>query len=380
MAGLRDYRVFVRAPDLTLLGQIDTASSLELALTHQAGATWSLQMPAGAAQGALLAPGRGIVVYGPDSDDPILSGPLRAPTRAVDSGGRLLTLAGIDDTARLAFRAAYPDPTSVFEDQSSVASWTAGGQAETVIKALVLANAGPGALVDRRIFGLNIATDEGRGAVNIGAALRYDQLLTAISSLAGELGFRIIQDGGTLVFDVYEPRDLTATARFSAELGNLESYGYTLLSASTTAALILGQGEGTARTSLEVLGDVDDYAERVETVVDRRDTDDDTVLLQAAIDTLATGATQASLTIGPVDTVGLRYGRDYSLGDLVTVDVDGVAIQDVVRQVKLTITADGVDAAPVIGGPDATDEASSPRIVSIVQQLAARVRALEARQ
>lgn len=376
--GLPGWRVFTRDSDRQLTGQIDVAQELRWTPVLCRGATWSLSLPPGP-QAALLPPGAGIVAYGPDSDRPSFSGPVTTLGRASATDGQLVTFSGIDDTARLAERIVWPDPDNVWAAQSA-AYWTAlGVPSETVLKALVQANAGSLALLTRQLGGLVVASNMGRGAP-VSVSLRFDNLLDALQGAAGGLGFQVVQDGLELVFDVYEPRDLHAVARFSAALGNLQSYEYALTAPQANVALVAAQGEGAARELLEVAGEVGPFGDRVERFVDRRDTSDDGTLEQAGLDDLATGATQAALTMGPVDSQGLRFGRDYNLGDVVTVELgEGVAVVDVIRQVEVIVTAAAVTSTPTIGGPNASDGSSSAQLVRIVKQLSTRLRALEAR-
>src|SRR5690606_38378087 len=77
----------------------------------------------------------------------------------------------------------------------------------------------------------------------------FDSLLEAlwgIGEIAG-LGVRVVQQGTSLVLDVYEPADRSAQVRFSVGLGNLASYSYSLTPPEVTDIVVGVGGEGQAR-------------------------------------------------------------------------------------------------------------------------------------
>ncbi|MFD8527808.1 hypothetical protein ACFV0L_10410 [Streptosporangium canum] len=79
----------------------------------------------------------------------------------------------------------------------------------------------------------------------------------------------------------------------------------------------------------------------------------------AALEAAYEAAPKASLSLTPVDTDLLAYGRDYFLGDRVSVVVDGEHVTDVLREVRLTDSFTGGPVIrPVIGTQGATETPS----------------------
>lgn len=87
---------------------------------------------------------------------------------------------------------------------------------------------------------------------------------------------------------------------------------------------------------------------------------------QAAEEALTSGAGQGSLTVSPIDIPLLRYGRDYQVGDTVSVQVRATWMTDVVREVTLTSTAsEGTATKAAVG-----DSAGDGTVARIYQYLA----------
>src|SRR5690606_39291825 len=82
-----------------------------------------------------------------------------------------------------------------------------------------------------------------------------------------------------------------------------------------TAAIVAGQGEGTARTIIERAVAASPWG-RIESFVDRRDTDDMAELRAAGDSALAEGAERTDLAAEAIDLPDPRlprYGRDYDI-------------------------------------------------------------------
>lgn len=120
--------------------------------------------------------------------------------------------------------------------------------------------------------------------------------------------------------------------------------------------------------------------------MDRRDTDDITELKQSIEEELNEKAEKKTLSISPVDTESLQFGRDYNLGDKVTVVITHPkevvtveelyyflsayqitssnreiikqiqekieVITDVIREVTITVNQEGERIEPTIGTPE----------------------------
>ncbi|MEU1881895.1 hypothetical protein ABZ470_31735 [Streptosporangium sp. NPDC020072] len=98
---------------------------------------------------------------------------------------------------------------------------------------------------------------------------------------------------------------------------------------------------------------------------------------QAGAEAVLEAAGTASLSVTPIDTEAVAFGRDYQLGDVVSVSITGETIKDVLREVRLIDTVDGGPLVhPVVGSADATE---TPLLYREVRKIWSAIRKLEAR-
>jgi hypothetical protein len=284
------------------------------------------------------------------------SGLVEEPERTRTAGGRgVLSVFGRSDDALLAVRNAWPVPSSDdLAAQGGSAYDVRTGAGETVVKAYVSANAGAASPVARRVPSLAVPTSTGLGSSVTGRA-RFTGLAELVSSLcvaAGGLGWRVVQQGNQLVFEVFEPRDRSKHARFSVALRNLTSYKLATPKATVSRAITAGGGEGTARIFRQALNSSAWHAYR-ESFVDQRQTTDLAELDQAAAEALAEGEGKPSFSAPVQDTPAVAFLRDYGPLDLVTVSAEGVPYVDVVTQASVRATPERLTVIPTVGAPDA---------------------------
>ncbi len=365
--------LFARSRSLGRLGELDRWSSLETLLRFNSVSSFVLTVPTGTRDAALLAQAEGLVVV--RDGRTLLSGPILSRQAKVEGAEGELTFAGSDDSVWLARRLALPVPSG--PPYTAASHDIRSGAAETVLRGYVDANLGPGATAARRLAGLTLPASQGRGASVRGEA-RFDSLLLLMQTLAllGGLGFRLVQVGPGLELEVFQPADRTATAQFSLGLGNLRGYSYSAEEPTATYAYVGGQGEGTARTIVE--GGAVDPPFRAEVFRDQRNTAEVAGLEQSRAEALLDGQARTALSLSPVDLPSLRFGRDYGLGDRVSVLVERQPIRDVVREVKLAFTAEGETLEPVVGTPGAASP-DAPRLLAQLARQAARLSHLERR-
>jgi hypothetical protein len=203
---------------------------------------------------------------------------------------------------------------------------------------------------------LSLGADPAVGTSVTGRA-RWQNLLELLQELAlagGEIGFRMQHTGAALEFQAYQPADKSTSIRFSHDLGNLASAGYTTELPTTDHVYVGGQGEGTARTIVEVQDPTAVVTHgRFETFQDRRDTADTAELQQAGQEKLDEDKAEAGLSFTPVDSPAQEYRTDYDLGDRVTAYLDEVEVVELIREVTITIDEDGTRVEPTIGTPGA---------------------------
>lgn len=350
---MSEWALWVRDANRELVAALDVFSSATFVQNFNSIGAWLIRgIPVGSRAQQALVPGAGIIAVRDGVE--VMSGPLLWPVFDWSDGGYVMDASGASDDLALWGRLCYPAAPSL--DLNAAYSDDRGPDAaETVMKGYVDANAGAAASAARRWGGLVVAADTGLGD-DVSYSARLDTLGEVLVELAlagGGLGFSVQQetDGTDLVFDVWTPTDVSTTAKFSPEMGNLASYRYSRKAASTNYVVVGGQGEGTLRTFIELANPVSELAwgMRLEGFKDQRQTAVVSELLQAGQEELDTKGDALNLDIAPVETTGIRFGRDYGLGSLVTVLIDGEAIVDTVRSVTLTLDQNGETVKPMIG-------------------------------
>lgn len=224
-------RVYVRNPALERIGQIDDYTSLTVIPRYNAIGSFVLEISADSGKANLLAEGNGLIIRAADGAL-VDSGPIRTvdwSRSKDDSGAGKLTVGGVSDTELLARYTCWPAPGSVIGSQADTVYKISAVVAETAMRTLVNLNAGPGALASRKNPLLTLATNGNRGPVVTRQLNQFDSLLAVLTDIANaaSLGFRVVQVGSGLQFQVYEPTDRSGTARFAFDLGNLTDANYT---------------------------------------------------------------------------------------------------------------------------------------------------------
>ncbi|WP_435643356.1 siphovirus ReqiPepy6 Gp37-like family protein [Streptomyces sp. H49] len=387
-------QLLVTDRQLAVLGVLDGWTKLGVDLNFNAPASGSVTLPAQPQYMELLQPGHRLMVI---RDGAVwCAGPLEQPQDYAwdldqNAAPGSCTVAFSDDLARVAGYLTYPEPAKAFTAQtttSNVVRQISSTNAEMIIRQLVNENCGPGALAARRIEQFVLDDVAGVGGIR-SISTRFEPLLDACRTVAATdgLGFRTRQVGSQIKFGVYAPADLTATARFSTGLGNLRSVAFTMAAPLATSELVQGGNDPSetatppnTRVYVEVASGAAADWYRVEKLVDKTGTVDDSKgeLTQAGQLALGDDNPQASLSTVTVDTEDLRAGRDFGLGDRVTVVLPtGLEVTDIVQTISLTATPDdGELVTSVIGNSDKTTTSATVRTV---RDLARRLGRLEAR-
>ncbi|GAA2217654.1 hypothetical protein GCM10010400_74510 [Streptomyces aculeolatus] len=365
---------------------LDGWSNLAAEVRFNEPGTGTVDLPAWPEVVELLQPGNRLVVI---RDGAIwMAGPLEEPQSGewsadgeADPG--VVKAAFSDDLARVAGYVTYPNPAATFESQTTASEATrqiTATGAGSIIRTLVDENCGPGALSARRIEQMVLDSATGIGS-STAITTRFEPLIDACRTVASGdgLGFRTVQVGDQIHFQVYEPQDLTATARFSRDLGNLRAYNYTLAAPTATSQLVIGGDEG-SRAFVEVTSGAHADWYRVEKVVDQSGTTNaNGELTQAGALEFGNDNPTASLSTVTVDTEDLRAGIDFGLGDKVSVVLPtGLEVADIVRSIRLDVSPnEGELVTSVIGTGDQTTDT---RLVKQIRTLARRLGRVETRR
>ena len=384
---LEDLTVEVRDPDLKIVGQVrpeNLPGALFINRFNNTG-TWQMFFPFDDALGDLLrTPGYGIRVLLSQSNETLISGPTLAAklTQTPDDVRGRWLIEGSSDEVVLQERLAYPDPSEADVGAQSVSHDQRQGTAEAVIKGYVDSNMGPTAPSVRQVPNLVVASGASLGPI-IDATARFtliQDLIYGIAESAG-LGYSVKQVADELVFDVFEPVDRSATIRMDIENNQITSVDYEYGAPKTTRAIVAGQGEAVERlfierTSVDSLAAESLWVRRVETFQDARQSQTVEELEQAGDENLAeNGKTIESLEVIPSDDITMMYGRDWFLGDVITVVSGFIETTATVTEVGVAVSTDGVRVGAVVGDPKLRDFDS--RLVAKVNKNETRISSLE---
>ncbi|MEU8948783.1 siphovirus ReqiPepy6 Gp37-like family protein [Streptomyces sp. NPDC048489] len=406
------YRVEVRDASLNRIGIIDTWIQLDLVVRFSQPGSWQILVKAGTPQADLLQRGGGIAIYQDGVDDPILTGQIEVFqhywTTDQHTGPGSLYFGGKDDNKLPYNRLAFPDPSkSATQQFQADDTRSVSAQAGSLIWNELNKSLGAGAVAERRVAGLDLGSNFPFGTVT-SDVLQWDNIGSKLESWTTDksVGYRFLWDPDQrkIKLSLYAPRDLSKTIRFATELGNLREFTWSLQAPTVTRVIVACQGTGKSRYLYQQI-DAATEAEwglSIEQFLDRRDlpikadpntgapikadlsvTDDAfTTAKQAVIDSateaLTTGAKNGNFQIYPVDTELVQFGRDYFVGDIVTVAVDGTEYVDMVREVSITVDDAGnvETVAPSIGDQGSGNPLN---LYKTVFEMREKLRRLEAR-
>lgn len=365
---LEDITVEARTRNLVRVGLIRPEDlRIELTVHHNAPGEWKLQLGSDHPLAEVLRePGAGLIVTGPDG--PILTGPMvrhEAAATPEDPGGSV-TVEGVSDCIILRDAIAYPDPRNPDIGRQAVAHDRRQGSAEDVMHAFVNANIGPEAPAARRCRHLARGTSRSRGpeVIKTTRFATLGNLMTELAAL-GHFGFRVVQQGSQLAMEVHEIADRTRTIRLDVLAGTLAGQRVAVGAPGLTRAIVAGQGELTARQLLqaetpESVAAEEAWGRRIERFIDRRQTEDWDELRQAGAEALEEeGRTSIDVQAVPMEDSSMRFGRDWSLGDSVTVVVDEQELTSLVTGMILRADADGFRVGALLGDPSGWSPAAA---------------------
>ena len=177
---------------------------------------------------------------------------------------------------------------------------------------------------------------------------RWQNLLTLMQDTARGTG--IVFDIVDLTFRAYQSQIKGAV--FSAGLETLGAWKATAPAPAANMVVVAGQGEGTARYIVEGYSGASITAwGRSEAFRDRRDSNDFNQLYQAGQEALALGVTPTTVVFTPLDTPAQSFGRDWNLGDTVTVLAGDTPFVDMIREIHVTLEDDIPTVVPSVGAP-----------------------------
>ena len=275
-----------------------------------------------------------------------------------------------------------PNPSRAADNQTDGSHYKTNGPAAQVIHNLVRshrADRSPTRPEFRTPLQVDSTVPSFGGNVRI--ETRFKPLLEEVQQLAktgGTIFGTTMDTDGAIRFVQSVPTDRSRYVRLAEDNDALGEWSMERTRPEVTKVLVAGQGEGDARTLILVEGNQNDWGVNRLVFQDRRDTDELADLQQAGEDTLLDNAETATISLDLIDTPDMEFGKDYHLGDIVTVQLaDGATIVDGVQQVELDYTAQGRTGKVTVGP---TGEEHEPdQLVKLVKDLRARIQALETR-
>lgn len=335
-------------------------------LRHLDFGSWSMTLPAGHPAVEELARAdawHSRLVTIDYADRLAMTGLVADRERARSADDDVFTVGGSGALALLSWPLAWPVPTAALSAQGTQTrdAFPADGgtdaPAEDVVRYFVAANFRDRWAADKPWPAPVVAPSQGRGA-NLRGKTRMRTLWRVVQPLArrGGIGITVALAPTTptradLHVDFYQPTDRTAQARLSEDIGALRSWQSSQGAPGVTRAIVGDAGVGAARTFVSRA----QGGTWIEVFVNADDTFDPVELNQRGDEALDEGSAQAAFTLEAEDSELVRYGHDYGLGDLVTVQVGRATAVDHVNSVVLAVGDDGVRESPIVGDPDKPD-------------------------
>jgi len=388
-----DLLVEFRDKDLIRRGSIPLDDlSLKMQPVFNGVGSWSLNLPAEhRAVPYLRTPGSGIIVTNLVTGDILMSGSTSRPSKkqtSADTEG-MLTIAGLDDN-RLVFDArAFPQPTNADPSTQTESHDVRIGNGESLIRQYVAFNIGGAQAPAGRVAGLRSklrleVTNKNLGFVTTQRA-RFDVLGDLVNKIAiesGGLGWRIVQIGSELVFQVYQPTDRSAFIRLDVKNGTLQETNVEHAPPEVTRVIVAGQGDLVDRqfvqvTTPESLVAEDDWGFVIEEFKDQRNTDVDEELETSGLGILAErGFTKFAIKATPANDQTMIFLSDFFLGDRVAIVVDGQEQPNSnITEAAIVIDESGMRTAVAIG--DIKDFDSTSALRSTVNDNTRRIAEIE---
>lgn len=357
---LEDLTVEIRDRDLRRVGAVtDEFLNLSVQDNYNAIGKWELTLPAEHHMcAALQEPGAGIVVYA--YGNVMFSGPMENPEYAASSNDLegSIKFAGVSDSVYLGDYLAFPQPANADPYTQSSRYDVRIGKAETLMHQFVDANMGTSAPPERMMPRFDMASDGGRG-IEMSKSARYESLGWLLQFLGAysDIGFRIVQQPhGNLLFETFAVVDRSDVVRLDVTSGTLSSAKTVRSGPSVTHVLAAGPGNENDRTIRMFTNDATVQAQmlwgrRIERYVDVGSDATTAAKLQDAADELLVkeGLDRIAGAVVANDQGTMGYGRDWFLGDRITVVINRQEMVATVTGMILKANRDGLVLAAVVG-------------------------------
>jgi hypothetical protein len=359
MKNVKDLIVEVRNSSLQRVGQIlpEDLQDFSFGIRNNGVGDWKIVLPANhPLVDTLRTPGSGIIVS--STTAVLFSGPTTFAKNVADfvNPKGYWEIEGATDNIILTEKLAFPTPTTADVSAQSISYDTRVGKAQKIMKDYVDANIGPSAPVERRVSNLTIEAGDTLGPTLTYSA-RFDNLDKLVYAIAtvGKLSYNIVQEGSNLVFKVYAPTDRSAAIRMDIFNGQLEKTEYTYRMPEVTRVIVGGAGaltqrEFLQRTSTDSLNAETAWGRKIEVFKDQRSAQSEDELENAGDEELEErGKTIETVVVVPNENQNMVFGKDWFLGDTVSVIVGNEQITQIVKEVAVVVNDSGLSLRATVG-------------------------------
>lgn len=340
----------LRSPTLRPVTELSNRLDLEYIERLWSSGGWSFTVPTDSREGLLLLTTKGLGLQLTEHERVIGGGPYRTDVHHTDIDSDTITVAGVDDFGTLATRFCYPGPASDPTSWNAATKDVITAASSSALRELFNRNAGPSATAARRIPNLTLPADPGEGSV-ITVTGNGQSLLDAFRQYGQSPAMvcRLRQTGhGEQTFTVRAARDRTEIV-FSPANGTIESYQRQRRAPLATHVIV---SDG-ADAFIELAAPASSwFTERIERFIDARG---EASLTQTANNYLAENVESVSLQVVPLENPSTgrvaRYGIDFDMGDLVSIELpEG---RSIAQLTSATVTQTGdIDRRVFTVGPE----------------------------
>ena len=342
------YGVFARTMEGTLIERISDFVTLRILMTLNDVGSWSIKSRT--KEPCPFEPGMGIVVV---RDSEFLYGGIVEKIQdTLDAKTSLYTweVSGVGDLGYLNRRVCYVDP--ITGSTTNAGHYTDSGELSSVINRLIDRNVGENALESRRepIIRSNSVTPFGGQA---SVYLRFQNLLSAVVSTCRKNGYNIRanwdKNNSKVFYELFTGTNLSQDIIFTEQLNNITNSEFIAKAPEGNSLIAGGKGEMTERefayadnaTSIDQWG-------RIEKFVDARNQDGLEDYVNGKLDEKSENVIGYSCTASDSDNAP-QFGKDYNLGDIISMKVGTTYIAAEVQQVEIEVSGGRETISPKFG-------------------------------
>lgn len=354
-----------------LIAPIDDMLSVSFTERINGRGTWQLDVGYGTETADVFLTGIGCGVVLNWDNTTVFSGCGNAIRRKNDE---VVTVIGIDDTALLGDRIVEPHPTHPGLSTTTQQFDVRTGALSTILGEFVNVNMGPGAHPDRRIADFVLGADPAIGPTRTikGRFQRLDELVHETATTNG-IVFRALQNNQNQIVGTFRQMARVTGEVFSTVGFDVIDFEVSQRAASATRIIAAGDGEGTGRLTIRVARPMTGRfaGRRIEEFIDERTEDDVAVLTERATERLDEGSETISMKV----VIDGADSFDYIVGDLATIEIDGVRADVPVYETKTTVRPDSVTRELHIGDHDRNDNTTG--LARLATRSLTRIRNIE---